>query len=26
MAPQDVAALSLDEAVDLWDEYMSKPR
>jgi hypothetical protein len=26
MAPQDVAALSLEEAVDRWGEYMSKPR
>jgi|SRR5579871_271470 mRNA interferase RelE/StbE len=26
MAPQSVAALSLQEAVDLWGEYMSKPR
>jgi mRNA interferase RelE/StbE len=25
MAPQDVAALSLREAVDRWGEYMSKP-
>jgi mRNA interferase RelE/StbE len=25
MAPQDVAALSLEEAVDRWGEYMSKP-
>jgi mRNA interferase RelE/StbE len=26
MAPESVAALSLEEAVDLWGEYMSKPR
>jgi mRNA interferase RelE/StbE len=26
MAPQDVAALSLEEAVDRWGEFMSKPR
>jgi len=26
MAPQDVAALSLEEAVDRWGEYISKPR
>ena len=26
MAPQEVAALSLEEAVDRWGEYMSKPR
>lgn len=26
MAPQDVAALSLEEAVDRWGEYTSKPR
>ena len=26
MAPQDVAALSLEEAVDRWGEYVSKPR
>jgi mRNA interferase RelE/StbE len=25
MAPQDVAALSLQEAVDRWSEYISKP-
>jgi mRNA interferase RelE/StbE len=24
MAPQDVAALSLEEAVDRWGEFMSK--
>lgn len=26
MAPQDVAALSLEDAVDRWGEYMSRPR
>jgi mRNA interferase RelE/StbE len=26
MAPQDVAALSLEEAVDRWGEFRSKPR
>jgi mRNA interferase RelE/StbE len=26
MAPQDVAALSLEEAVDRWGEYISTPR
>jgi mRNA interferase RelE/StbE len=26
MAPQDVAALSLEEAVDRWGEYISKPK
>lgn len=26
MAPHEVAALSLEEGVDLWGEYMSKPR
>jgi mRNA interferase RelE/StbE len=26
MAPQDVAALSLEEAVDRWGEYMASPR
>lgn len=26
MAPQDVAALSLEDAVDRWGEYISKPR
>jgi mRNA interferase RelE/StbE len=26
MTPQDVAALSLQEAVDRWGEYMSKPK
>jgi mRNA interferase RelE/StbE len=26
MRPQDVAALSLEEAVDRWGEFMSKPR
>jgi mRNA interferase RelE/StbE len=26
MAPQDVAALSLEEAVDRWGDFMSKPR
>jgi mRNA interferase RelE/StbE len=26
MAPQDVAALSLEEAVNRWGEFMSKPR
>ncbi len=26
MAPQDVAALSLEEAVDRWGEFMSKPK
>jgi mRNA interferase RelE/StbE len=26
MAPQDVAALSLEEAVNRWREFMSKPR
>jgi mRNA interferase RelE/StbE len=26
MAPHDVAALSLEEAVDRWGEYISKPR
>jgi mRNA interferase RelE/StbE len=26
MAPQDVAALSLEEAVDRWGDYISKPR
>ena len=26
MAPQDVAALSLEEAVDRWGEFTSKPR
>lgn len=26
MAPQDVAALSLQQAVDRWGEYMSRPR
>ena len=26
MAPQDVAALSLEQAVDRWGEYISKPK
>jgi mRNA interferase RelE/StbE len=26
MAPQDVAALSLEEAVDRWGDFTSKPR
>jgi mRNA interferase RelE/StbE len=26
MAPQDVAALSLEEAVDCWGDFVSKPR